>query len=100
MKIIFNDLVHFLTDPMSGTSFDWVKHHADVPVCYLIELRDQGTYGFLLAPDQIIPSGLETMDGLVAMYKRAEELQLWSSGAMVLHSLVLIVSCIIVTKFL
>ncbi|XP_072929534.1 uncharacterized protein [Epargyreus clarus] len=54
---------------MSGSSFDWVKYYADVPVSYLIELRDLGEYGFLLPPEQIIPNNLEIMDGLLEMDK-------------------------------
>ncbi|KAJ2953493.1 hypothetical protein O0L34_g1091 [Tuta absoluta] len=45
--------------PMSGTSFDWVKQELGVPVCYLLELRDLGEFGFFLPPSQIIPNNLE-----------------------------------------
>ena len=31
-----------------------------------LELRDQGSYGFVLPPSQIKPTGIETIDGLVA----------------------------------
>ncbi|KAI5642821.1 zinc carboxypeptidase domain-containing protein [Phthorimaea operculella] len=59
--------------PMSGTSFDWVKQELDVPVCYLIELRDLGEFGFLLPASQIIPNNLEVMDFIKEMdrYTRA-----------------------------
>ncbi|XP_049878168.1 zinc carboxypeptidase-like [Pectinophora gossypiella] len=53
--------------PMSGTSFDWVKNATDVPVCFLLEFRDLGEYGFLLPPEQIIPNGMEAMDFLLEM---------------------------------
>jgi len=36
---------------------------------YGVELRDKGDYGFLLPPDQIIPTGEEIFAGLVAMGK-------------------------------
>jgi len=32
-----------------------------------VELRDQGEYGFLLPPEQIIPSGLETFEAVKAL---------------------------------
>lgn len=50
----------------SGGAFDWVKDVAGVKYAYGIELRDEGNYGFLLPADQIIPSGEETLDGLLA----------------------------------
>ncbi|KAM3960500.1 uncharacterized protein ACR2FA_005409 [Aphomia sociella] len=53
--------------PMSGTSFDWVKYAANVPITYLIEMRDMGHYGFLLPADQIIPNSEEVMDFLLEM---------------------------------
>ncbi|KAK4016628.1 carboxypeptidase B [Daphnia magna] len=47
----------------SGPSDDWAKGVAGIPYTYTIELRDQGpVYGFLLPPDQIIPSGIETWE--------------------------------------
>ncbi|KAH9643010.1 hypothetical protein HF086_013571 [Spodoptera exigua] len=60
--------------PMSGGSFDWVKHEVNVPISYLIELRDLGEYGFLLPAEQIIPTALETMDGLIEMDKNTKAL--------------------------
>ncbi|KAJ8723714.1 hypothetical protein PYW07_007694 [Mythimna separata] len=70
--------------PMSGASFDWVKSAVDVPMTYLIELRDLGEYGFLLPPGQIVPTALETVDALVEMGKSASRLgyyELQYSGA-------------------
>ncbi|KAK4016629.1 hypothetical protein OUZ56_031587 [Daphnia magna] len=49
--------------PNSGPSDDWAKGVAGIPYSYTIELRDKGpVYGFLLPPDQIIPSGIETWE--------------------------------------
>ncbi|CAG0880549.1 unnamed protein product, partial [Darwinula stevensoni] len=51
----------------SGGTFDWTKGAAGIKYSYGIELRDRGTWGFLLPPSQIIPSGEETLDGIVAL---------------------------------
>lgn len=46
---------------------DWVKGTYGTRVTYTYELRDTGYYGFLLPPEQIIPSGEETLDSLVTI---------------------------------
>jgi len=43
----------------SGTSLDWALGVAGIPYVYSIELRDTGNWGFLLPPDQIIPTSEE-----------------------------------------
>jgi predicted deacylase len=54
--------------PASGGSVDWVKGtYNNVKLVIVYELRDLGTYGFLLPPSQIIPSGLEFMDSLKSL---------------------------------
>jgi len=58
----------------SGGSMDWVKGTHRTPIAYTFELRDTGRYGFILPPNQIIPTGEETMDSLVAMFKQAKAL--------------------------
>ena len=65
---------------MSGTTFDWVKNATDIPVSFLIELRDLGEYGFLLPPEQIIPNNLEIMDALLEMDRTTRELGYYESG--------------------
>ncbi|XP_011701633.1 PREDICTED: zinc carboxypeptidase-like [Wasmannia auropunctata] len=55
----------------TGSTVDYVKGTYGKPIAYTYELRDQGRYGFLLPPDQIIPTGEETLDSLVAMFKEA-----------------------------
>lgn len=63
------------TDVASGISVDWAfTRRPDKLLSYTIELRDNGTYGFILPPDQIIPTAEETLDGLVAMYSAAAQL--------------------------
>eukprot|EP01012_Entosiphon_sulcatum_P054282 TRINITY_DN7493_c0_g1_i1.p1 TRINITY_DN7493_c0_g1~~TRINITY_DN7493_c0_g1_i1.p1 ORF type:complete len:419 (-),score=88.92 TRINITY_DN7493_c0_g1_i1:59-1279(-) len=42
-------------DPVDGANSKW---------SYTIELRDTGRYGFVLPPDQITPSGIETFLGI------------------------------------
>ncbi|XP_071538310.1 carboxypeptidase B-like [Panulirus ornatus] len=48
----------------AGGSDDWAKGEANVKYSYTIELRDTGEYGFLLPPEQIIPTGEENLEGL------------------------------------
>merc|ERR1712013_917852 len=43
----------------SGGSLDWTLGELGIPCSYAMELRDTGAYGFILPPDQIIPSGEE-----------------------------------------
>ncbi|KYN42302.1 Zinc carboxypeptidase A 1, partial [Trachymyrmex septentrionalis] len=56
----------------TGSSMDYVKGTFGTPITYTYELRDTGRYGFLLPPSQIIPTGEETVDSLVAMFKEAK----------------------------
>jgi len=43
----------------SGGSLDWTLGQLGIPYSYGMELRDTGEYGFLLPPEQIIPTGEE-----------------------------------------
>jgi len=46
--------------PVSGDISDWL--YAQIPTAkysFCVELRDTGRYGFLLPPDQIVPTGEE-----------------------------------------
>lgn len=78
-------------DAVSGSSFDWVKGVADIPIVYLFELRDVGNFGFLLPTDQIIPNNEEIMDCLVEMERTTRHLGYYeySSGAVNVFSSVL-----------
>ena len=51
----------------SGSSIDWAYEHSGVQYPFAVELRDTGRFGFMLPANQIVPSGEETMAGLVAM---------------------------------
>lgn len=51
----------------SGSSADWTYGKLGVKYSYGVELRDTGKYGFLLPDDQILPSGHETLQALIAL---------------------------------
>jgi len=66
-KFIYGQTVPTLY-PAAGGSDDWAYDHAgDMDLVYTFELRDQGTYGFLLPEDQIMPTSFETMAGVKVM---------------------------------
>lgn len=44
----------------SGSSADWAHGVADIGFVTSMELRDTGSYGFILPPEQIIPTAEET----------------------------------------
>jgi len=50
--------------PASGSSADYTYGVCNIVYSYGVELRDTGTYGFVLPPDQIVPSGQETYAAL------------------------------------
>jgi len=43
-----------------GSAVDWI-YNQGVHFSYIIKLRDTGTYGFLLPPDEIVPCGEEML---------------------------------------
>ena len=59
----------FYSDQSSGTSRDWARGVANIKYSFTIELRDQGQYGWLLPPEQIIPTGEEIWQGIKAGMK-------------------------------
>ena len=54
------------TDIASGVTQDYTyaSEYLNVLHSYGVELRDTGTYGFLLPENQIQPSGIETYEAL------------------------------------
>lgn len=52
------------SDAAMGGSYDWAKGVAGIKYSYTLELRDTGTFGFLLPHSQIIPTGRETWAGI------------------------------------
>ncbi|CAG9832795.1 unnamed protein product [Diabrotica balteata] len=57
----------------TGSNMDWVKGVYHVPFAYAYELRDQGRYGFILPPEQIIPNSLEVLDSLLTILEEADK---------------------------
>merc|ERR550519_113741 len=51
----------------SGGSKDYTYGELGVKYSFALELRDTGRHGFLLPPNQIIPTGIETFNGVMAM---------------------------------
>ncbi|VEN44966.1 unnamed protein product [Callosobruchus maculatus] len=60
--------------PASGGSIDWAKATLHIPISVAYELRDTGKYGFLLPPDQIIPTAEETIDSVLYMVEESQYL--------------------------
>ncbi|XP_022099067.1 carboxypeptidase B-like [Acanthaster planci] len=56
------NIINYLS---SGSSADFTYAKLNITYSYGVELRDTGKHGFLLPADQIIPSGTETLAGLV-----------------------------------
>ncbi|OWA53087.1 Carboxypeptidase B [Hypsibius exemplaris] len=57
----------------SGTSRDFAKGRTQIKYVYTVELRDTGEFGFLLPAEQILPSGLETFEGVKVIALRIIE---------------------------
>jgi len=55
--------------PASGSVEDWVYGVLDVVYTMVIELRDEGKYGFSLPKNQIIPTGKETYAGFKKFFE-------------------------------
>jgi len=66
---------HEVLYPIDGSTLDWAKANHGFKFVYLPELRDTGSYGFLLPPEQIIPTAEETWAGLQAMARHILSLQ-------------------------
>nr|ALN12434.1 carboxypeptidase A [Anopheles stephensi] len=59
--------------PASGSSVDWSYGAQDVKIAYTYELRpDSDAWnGFVLPPNQIVPTGEETLDSLVTLLEES-----------------------------
>lgn len=58
----------------SGVSPDWVKGNFKTPITFTYELRDTGRHGFILPPEQIIPTAEETLDSFVTMMLESKKI--------------------------
>lgn len=58
-------------DPASGSSDDDGYFSFGVKYSLTLELRDKGNHGFVLPPDQIIPQGIELVNGMKAFWNYA-----------------------------
>ncbi|XP_052060244.1 carboxypeptidase B-like [Mytilus californianus] len=52
--------------PAAGGADDFAKGGAGIKYSYTVELRDNGRHGFVLPASTIIPSGEETLKGIIA----------------------------------
>ncbi|XP_073820582.1 zinc carboxypeptidase-like [Musca autumnalis] len=57
-----------------GSTLDFAYNEADIKITYTIEMRDTGRHGFVLPATHIIPNCKETMAGMVALVKEAQNL--------------------------
>jgi len=54
-------------DQNSGGSKDYTYGALKIKYSFALELRDRGRYGFLLPANQIVPTGIETFEGIKVM---------------------------------
>jgi len=59
--------IYTIVYPASGSSADWLYDTLGVKYPFGVELRDTGTYGFILPSSYIVPSGVETFEAAKAM---------------------------------
>ncbi|KAK2741465.1 hypothetical protein FQN57_005598 [Myotisia sp. PD_48] len=57
-------------DLVYGSSLDWASDTLKSETSFTALLRDTGTYGMILPPAQILPSGQEVLGGLIAAIKQ------------------------------
>ena len=67
--LIFFLLLLAFADRNSGGSKDYTYGELGIKYSFALELRDRGQYGFLLPANQIVPTAMETFEGIKAMAK-------------------------------
>jgi len=55
------------TESQGGSALDFFYHDLDVKLAFQIKLRDTGTYGFLLPKSNILPTGEESYEAVMAL---------------------------------
>lgn len=68
-------------DTTSGSSRDWARD-IGIPFSYTFELRDNGTYGFVLPASQIQATCEETMEAVLSVLDDVYE-KYWDSDSAV-----------------
>ncbi|CAH2241663.1 jg26963 [Pararge aegeria aegeria] len=62
-------------DGATGSIADWIKHRFNPPVVFTYQLRDEGTWGYTLPANQVLPSCEETFDSVMAIIREAKLLK-------------------------
>lgn len=76
-------------DSNSGSSRDYAKGVPGIKYSYTIELRDQGDFGFLLPPQQILATCEETWEGVKVIARQvARERPIGSTFSDIYNSIV------------
>ncbi|XP_046971668.1 zinc carboxypeptidase-like [Vanessa cardui] len=83
----------------TGGSVDWVKDQIKVPLVYCYELRDNGNFGFILPPHQILPNNEEVMDSVLEMIHQAERFGYMNSSKGLHGSIFVCFLALIITMF-
>jgi len=66
---IRNEQYYLLHKANSGSSRDWAKGEAKIKYSFTVELPDDGDYGFLLPPEEILDTGKETWEAVKVVAK-------------------------------